>query len=108
MSWPELEWPLTGELVYNRCDDVQYRYVAAWAGGWMAMVSVGEWHEQRTVRLNYGHGIAGGRPLKVSQINGATLEDNVAASLTATFSVFACPSGERATHSAAWRGLGLG
>ena len=84
MSWPELEWPLTGELVYNRCDDVQYRYVAAWAGGWMAMVSVGEWHEQRTVRLNYGHGIAGGRPLKVSQINGATLEDNVAASLTAT------------------------
>ena len=31
-----------------------------------------------------------------------------AASLTATFSVFACPSGERATHSAAWRGLGLG
>ena len=39
-SWPELDWPLTGELEYQRCDDVQYRYIAAWAGGWMALVSV--------------------------------------------------------------------
>ena len=77
-------WPLTGELVYEQCGDVQYRYITAWAGGWMALVSVGQWHVDRTVRLNYGHRIAGGRPLKVSQIVGATLEDNVPAALTAT------------------------
>jgi len=80
----QLDWPLTGELEYQRCDDVQYRYIAAWAGGWMALVSVGQWHESRTVRLNYGHSIAGGRPLKVSSIVGASLEDNVPAALTAT------------------------
>ena len=80
-----IEWPLTdlASLSYMTCDgeagDVRYESVAWWAGGWEALVHVADWVEGRTVRIDYGSDVAGGRPVVLSNLVGASLTDNVAA-----------------------------
>ena len=71
--------PCPDPCLWQWCDDVQFEYTAAWAGGFIAMVRVGSWQAGRDVRLNFGHDMAGGRPVKLAKIDGASLIDNVQA-----------------------------